>query len=851
MVNDPTAYTPKEIESKWQARWEAARVWRASREIATAKNLKKFYILDMFPYPSGRLHMGHVRNYTLGDVIARYRRGQGYHVLHPMGWDAFGLPAENAAIKNKTHPEKWTIENTQAMKRQLSRLGLGYDWEREITTCLPEYYRWEQLIFTEMFKRGMAYKKASTVNWCPSCATVLANEQVEDGKCWRCESETTTRELEQWFLKITDYVPELLEYLDKLPGWPERVKLMQKHWIGRSEGAEIEFDLEGGLGRLKIFTTRPDTLYGVTYMAVAPEHPLAEKLASGKPQEGAVRAFVDAIRKQDKIKRTAEDAPKEGVATGANAIHPLTGQRIPIFVANFVLMDYGTGALMAVPAHDARDHAFAKKYGVPIVEVIRPGSSSPSSGLNAARTVNDEAYTEAGVLVASGEFDGLPSDAAKTAITKKLEKIGHGRATVNYKMRDWGLSRQRYWGAPIPIVYCPKCGTHPVPAHQLPVVLPKDIEFTGEGGSPLARHPDFTKTKCPNCGDPNARRETDTMDTFMESSWYYLRYLSPNENDRPFDPADAAYWLGVDQYIGGIEHATMHLLYFRYFHKVLRDLGYLPKTLSKQDLDEPVRNLMNQGIVYKDGAKMSKSKGNVVEPDDILAKYGADTARVFSMFAAPPEKVLEYNDAGVEGSYRFLARVFRMVINHESLLTQVSAYAGKQSALTSDGTKKLRAKVHQTIAKVERDVAQDYHFNAAIAGIMELVNEIYAYPIEFGNQENRSVLRESIETTLRLLNPFAPHLTEELWERLGHKDMLIDQPQPVADPEALVRDVITIVVQVNGKLRGEVRVSPALAQEQVEELARTETKVAAHLAGKELVKTIFVPGKLVNFVVKG
>lgn len=843
MANQPGehrnhSYDPQAIEDKWQERWEKDRVWEASSD----RSLKKYYILDMFPYPSGHLHMGHVRNYTIGDVIARFRKAQGYNVLHPMGWDAFGLPAENAAIKNKVHPEKWTLGNIGAMKKQFKRMGIGYDWTRELATCLPNYYKWEQLFFTQMFERGLAYKKGSTVNWCPSCVTVLANEQVEDGRCWRCESEVTTRELEQWFLKTTSYAQELLEGLEKLTGWPERVRVMQRNWIGASQGCEMTFGLENG-EELRIFTTRPDTLFGVTYMAVAPEHPLVPTLTRGKPQEKEVLSFVEKCRKQDRIVRTAEDAPKEGIATGSFAIHPLTGARVPIYVANFVLMDYGTGALMAVPAHDTRDHAFAKKYGIEIREVIRSRNQDRPP-------ISEAPFIDPGVLVNSGRFDGMDSEDAKLAIAEELEKQGKGKRTTTYRLRDWGLSRQRYWGAPIPIIYCSKCGAVAVPEKDLPVVLPKDVEFTGEGGSPLARHPDFLKTTCPKCGDTNARRETDTMDTFMESSWYYLRYLSPNQDEKPFNQEDLAHWLGVDQYIGGIEHATMHLLYFRFFHKVLRDMGYFPKTLDPYDRDEPVRNLMNQGIVYKDGAKMSKSKGNGVEPDEIIGKFGADTARVFMMFSAPPEKILEWSEQGVEGGFRFLARVWRMVENHESVIQGIAAWSGPHSALSMEAPKKLRSKTHQTIAKVEHEFNHGYHFNTAIAALMELVNEIYQYPVELGREENRAVLREAIEATVRLLHPFAPHITEELWERMGGKEILTGKALPTADPDALVRDVITIVVQVNGKLRGSIQVGANLPEPNVIELARSEGKVVPHLEGKQVVKTIFVPGKIVNFVVK-
>lgn len=836
-------YDPHRVETKWQERWAREKVWEATEN----PSLRKYYVLEMFPYPSGRLHMGHVRNYTLGDVIARFRKAQGYNVMHPMGWDAFGLPAENAAIKNKVHPEKWTLENIATMRTQLKRLGFGYDWTREVTTCLPEYYKWEQLVFTRMLEKGLAYRKKSRVNWCPSCQTVLANEQVEEGRCWRCESETTTQELAQWCLRTTAYTQELLEDLDTLTGWPERIRSMQRNWIGRSEGAEVEFTLqtEGASPPQKIvvFTTRPDTLFGVTFLAVAPDHALIETLLKGRKEEPEARAFIQQCLKQKVATSEAETAEKLGCFTGSYARHPLTDAKIPVYIANFVVADYGTGALMAVPAHDARDHEFAKKYRLPIIEVIRPktGGDSPS--------VESTPFVDAGTLVNSGAFNGMESESAKTKITSELERQGKGRKTIQYRMRDWGLSRQRYWGAPIPVVYCTACGIVAVPERDLPVVLPKDVDFTGEGGSPLARHPDFLKTKCPKCGASDARRETDTMDTFMESSWYYLRYCSPHETSAPFDPDQAKYWLGVDQYIGGVEHATMHLLYFRFFHKALRDLGFLPKDMNAQDIKEPVRNLLNQGIVYKDGAKMSKSKGNVVEPDLIVGQYGADTARVFSMFAAPPEKVLEWSDKGVEGAHRFLSRVWRLIEKYDSILKGTPPFQGQQKNLSNDANRKLRAKTHQTIEKVTQDFDNGYHFNTAIAAIMELVNELYAYTPDFGVEEHRAVLREAVEATVRLLHPFAPHITEELWERLGHSELLCQQPLPKADPDALVREVMTIVVQVNGKLRASLEVSKSLDKDKIIALAREDTRLQQHLAGKTVRNVIFVPGRLVNFVV--
>lgn len=841
-------YRPESIETKWQKIWSEQKLW----EVTEDRSKPKYYVLEMFPYPSGKLHMGHVRNYSIGDAIARFRRAAGYNVLHPMGWDAFGLPAENAAIKHGVHPETWTLENIIQMRAQFQRLGFGFDWSREITTCLPEYYKFEQEIFIKMFEHGLVYKKASSVNWCPSCATVLANEQVEDGKCWRCDSDVTTRELEQWFLKISQYADELLRDLDTLPGWPDRVKSMQRHWIGRSEGAEIKFRLESDAfvkerptdsDTLTVFTTRPDTLFGATYLALAPEHPWALALVAGRTDEKDARAFIERCRRTDKTIRTAEDAPKEGFFTGAYARHPLTDARLPIYLANFVVTDYGTGALMAVPAHDVRDFAFAQAYQLPIVSVIAAES-------HLAGEQQELPFTQLGILSNSGAFSGLTSELAKHQITDALAAKQLGRATVQFRLRDWGLSRQRYWGAPIPMIICPTCGTVPVPREQLPVVLPKDLEISGQGNSPLQFHPDFAQTTCPKCHNPKARRETDTMDTFMESSWYYLRYTSPWETSAPFSAEAVQYWLGVDQYIGGIEHATMHLLYFRFFHKVLRDLGYFPDSLQGQDRNEPVRALLNQGIVYKDGAKMSKSKGNVVEPNEIIEKFGADTGRLFSLFAAPPEKVLEWSDQGAEGCYRFLGRVWRLVQNNESLFAGIPSFAGTQAQLTIEASRKLRAKTHQTIQKVTGDFANGYHFNTAIAAIMELVNECYLYEVNLAREESRAVLKEATETTLRLLHPFAPHITEELWSQLGHTQCLTGMILPTLDPVALVRDTIRWVVQVNGKWRAEVPAGVQVAESVVVDLAKSEPKVASQLEGKTLVKTIVVPKKLINFVVK-
>ncbi|MBI3555346.1 MAG: leucine--tRNA ligase [Deltaproteobacteria bacterium] len=834
-------YDHKATESRWQDAWRKLHVF----EVDAISNKPKYYILEMFPYPSGTIHMGHVRNYTMGDAMARYKAARGFNVMHPMGWDAFGLPAENAAIKHKTHPAKWTYSNIAYMKRQFERMGWLFDWRREAATCAPDYYRWEQLFFIQMLEKGLAYRKLSSVNWCNSCNTVLANEQVEEGKCWRCENDVTTKELTQWFYKVTAYAEELLAGCDKLPGWDERVTTMQRHWIGKSEGAELLFEVADGPKKgvkIPVFTTRPDTVGGVSFLSLAPEHALTLELARGANIEARVAAFVDKVRKIDKIKRSAENFEKEGVALGAHVLNPVTGEKVPVFAANFVLMDYGSGAVMAVPAHDVRDHAFAKKYGLPIKQVIAP---LLESGAELPRPVSEAAYTEPGRLVNSGEFTGLTSEDAKRKIPQWLEKKGAGHPTVNYKLRDWGISRQRYWGTPIPIIHCEKCGPVPVPKHELPVVLPEDVEFTGEGASPLSKSAVFVNVPCPKCG-ALGRRDTDTMDTFVESSWYYLRFCSLPTPDKPFRPEDVAYWGPIDQYIGGIEHATMHLLYFRFFHRVLQDLGWIPAGVAR----EPATNLLNQGIVYKDGAKMSKSKGNVVDPDSIIERFGADTARLFILFAAPPEKVIEWSDQGVEGSYRFIGRVWRMLQGNISLIQDVKPYAGQQSALNHAEAKKLRTKTHQTIQKVTNDLDHDFRFNTAISAIMELVNEIYSFKVELNDQTGREVLRESIETVVRLLCPFAPHVTEELWRLLGHDSLLTLEKWRDHDAQAVLLDVITIVVQVNGKHRANLTISKDVPKDEIAAMASKDPHVVAHLKDKELVRTVVVPGRLVNFVVK-
>jgi leucyl-tRNA synthetase len=818
-------YAPNVVEKKWQDKWAAENSFKSTEDHAR----QKYYLLEMFPYPSGRIHMGHVRNYSIGDVVGRFKRMRGFNVLHPMGWDAFGMPAENAAIQNKSHPAKWTTENIDYMRGQLKRMGLSYDWDRELATCDVRYYSLEQQIFLEMFERGLAYKKSSFVNWCPSCETVLANEQVEDGCCWRCDSDVTQKELDQWFFRITDYADELLDFTDKLPGWPERVLVMQRNWIGKSFGCEIDFSLEKG-GSIKVFTTRADTVFGATFMSLAPEHPLARSLTT--PERLAeVEAFIDKVKHTEKIRRTAEDLEKEGIFTGSYCINPATGEKMPIFLANFVLPDYGTGAVMAVPTHDQRDFEFARKYDLGLKVVIQPeGAVLDPACMN-------EAYVEPGIMVNSGRFDGMSSTLGKEKVADWLEEQGKGKKTVNFRLRDWGISRQRYWGNPIPIIYCDDCGTVPVPAKDLPVILPLDVEFTGDGGSPLSRVDSFLNVPCPLCGKP-ARRETDTMDTFVESSWYFLRYCCPDYVDGPLDRDKVNYWMSVDQYIGGIEHAVLHLLYARFFTKVLRDLGYV-------NVDEPFTNLLTQGMVIKDGAKMSKSKGNVVDPNALIEKYGADTARLFSLFAAPPEKDLDWNDQGVDGSSRFLNRLWKLV--YEALPFIVSAGDVKVAGLTDEG-RALRRLVHKTIRKVTADIDERFHFNTAIAAIMELVNGIQAFTPK-NLPQNAAVLKESLESTLLLLYPFVPHFSEELWETTGHSGGIELAGWPGFDEEAAADDELLIVVQVNGKLRSRITVPVDAAEAFVKESALADEKVVQFLQESVPRKVIYVPGKLVNIVV--
>ena len=826
-------YDFKDIEEKWQKAWEDQACFRTGE----SRDGKKYYVLEMFPYPSGRIHMGHVRNYSIGDVVARYKRMQGFDVFHPMGWDAFGLPAENAAIKNNTHPAKWTYENIANMRTQLKRLGYSYDWEREIATCHPGYYRFEQEFFLKFLKKGLVYRKNAPVNWCPSCHTVLANEQVEEGLCWRCDSEVQQKELSQWFLRITDYAEELLSALDTLTdGWPERVLTMQRNWIGKSVGAEISFKVKDLDEHIDVFTTRPDTLFGATFMSLAPEHPLVEKLIPGTGNEDEVRAFVDRISKMDRIVRTADDLEKEGVFTGRYCINPLNGREMPVYVANFVLMGYGTGAVMAVPAHDQRDFEFASKYDLPKQVVIMPRDGSLD-----AETMT-EAFTAPGVMANSGTFDGMDSEGAKQAIIDHLAADNLGKPTVNYRLRDWNISRQRYWGAPIPVIYCDACGIVPVPVGDLPVELPLDVKVNPDGRSPLPDCESFVNVTCPACGKP-ARRETDTMDTFVESSWYFARYTSARNEDAPFAPEDAAYWLPVDQYIGGIEHAILHLLYSRFFVKALRDEGYLTH-------DEPFKNLLTQGMVLLGGSKMSKSKGNVVDPDEMIGKYGADTVRLFCLFAAPPEKDLEWNDKGIEGSSRFLNRLWRLVDELEDILSPTGPCVSVDGEL-SDAGKELRRKEHDTVRRVERDIENKFQFNTAIAAMMELVNTLYTTKDDLhGSADGPRLVSSAISSLLVTLSPIAPHICEELWSRMGYTRALATEPWPRHDPEALKTSEVTVVVQVNGKLRGQISVAADATSKDIETQALNDQNVARHIEGKNIVKTIVIPGKLVNVVVR-
>jgi leucyl-tRNA synthetase len=855
-------YEPIAIEEKWQKKWEDEKAFKVTED----QQKKKYYLLEMFPYPSGKIHIGHVRNYTIGDVVARYKRMKAFNVLHPMGWDSFGLPAENAAIEHKIHPAKWTNENINHMKKQLKRMGFSYDWDREVSTCEPKYYRWEQLFFIWMYEKGLAYKKRSTVNFCSKCDTVLANEQVEGGLCWRCSTEVQEKVLDQWFFKITAYIEELLDYCDKLPGWPERVMTMQKNWIGKSYGCEVDFPMADGNGAIKVFTTRQDTLFGATFMLVAAEHPLVMELVKGKACEKDVRQFVEKIKKQDKLMRTSEYYEKEGIFLDAYCKNPLTGREMPIYAANFVLADYGTGCVMAVPTHDQRDFEFAKKFNLPLIVVISPKDKT----LDPASMT--EAYIDEGILVNSGKFNGMENTKVLEAIADFLESEGKGKRTIQYRLRDWGISRQRYWGAPIPMINCDKCGIVPVDEKDLPVVLPENVKLSTEGGSPLAAMKEFVDTTCPKCGG-KAARETDTMDTFVESSWYFDRYCSPDCDTKPgLDRKKLDYWMPVDQYIGGIEHAILHLLYARFYTKMLRDFGVI-------GVDEPFTNLLTQGMVCKetmkcaehgflfpeqavDGKchicgkdivigkteKMSKSLKNVIDPDYLVKKYGADTARMFCLFAAPPEKDLEWSDQGVEGSFRFLSRLWRIC---DEYLNDIKYVSSLPAGVDLEGELKgLRRKTHQTIHKVTIDIEDRFHFNTAISAVMELVNTVYQIKRPASDDKIAlATVREALETAVVLLVPIVPHITEELWQQLGHKTLAADVSWPQFDPAMASEEEMTIVVQINGKLRSRMTVAVDEDPEKIKTDALTDEKIVSLLSGAKVLKVIYVPKKLVNIVI--
>lgn len=858
-------YEPRALESKWQKFWEETKLFK----IEENPDKEKYYLLEMFPYPSGNIHMGHVRNYTIGDVVARYKRMQGFNVLHPMGWDAFGMPAENAAIANNSHPARWTYENIDAMRFQLKSLGFSYDWEREIATCRPEYYRWEQWLFLKMYKKGMAYRKESFVNWCEHCQTVLANEQVEAGMCWRCGKQVHQKKLWQWFFRITDYAEDLLSYCEKLPGWPDKVITMQKNWIGKSVGAEIRFPIENTGEQIPVFTTRQDTVYGATFMCLAPEHPLVIKLSEGTQQEKEVSEFIDRISIQDRSSRAVDSYEKEGVFTGAYCINPLSGIHMPIYTANFALMEYGTGAVMSVPAHDQRDFEFARKYDLDIVVVVKPYDDDldPVS--------MTEAYAGEGTMVNSGPFNGMDNIKALDEIASYLEQKGLGKKTVSFRLRDWGISRQRYWGAPIPIIHCKTCNIVPVPEEDLPILLPEDAGLLEGGKSPLPTLESFVNTTCPICGSREARRETDTMDTFVESSWYYERYCSPNYDSGMFDSKAVDYWMPVDQYIGGVEHAILHLLYSRYYTRVLRDFGLVK-------YKEPFTRLLTQGMVCKetvscpehgfllpdevDGTgedrgckkcgqatttgrveKMSKSKKNVIDPNILLEKYGADTTRLFCLFAAPPERDLEWSEQGVEGGYRFLNRVWRLARMWMDSIREAEPFDGRPDQVGGDSRDVVK-KTHETIKKVTKDIEDRFHFNTAISSIMELVNTLYGVEPEKSPQKI-AVMRFAMESVTLLLSPIVPHFAEELWNALGFETSILLASWPSYREDALVKDEFLIVVQVNGKLRSRFNVDADADDGTIKEMALSDERVQKFIDGKPVRKVIVVKKKLVNIVV--
>lgn len=820
-------YNFKEIEKKWQKRWDEENIYKVTED----KSREKYYVLEMFPYPSGKLHMGHVRNYSIGDVVARFKTMKGFNVLHPMGYDAFGLPAENAAIKNNVEPAKWTYENMAEMTEQLKQLGLSYDWDREVATCKPDYYKWMQWIFIQFYKKGLAYKKESPVNWCPSCATVLANEQIVDGECERCKTAVTKKSLSQWYFKITDYADRLLDGLDDLEGWPNKVKIMQKNWIGRSYGAEVVFKIDGFDCNLEVFTTRPDTLFGVTYMVLAPEHPYVLDLVGGSDREREVKAYIEEVKKKNEIERSSTTGEKTGVFLGRYAINPVNEKKIPIFISDYVLMNYGTGAIMAVPAHDERDFAFAKKFNLEILPVISPdGKKISGSDLK-------EAIIEDGIMLNSGKYDGRKNREVSDEIVAELQKRDIGEKKVNYRLRDWLISRQRYWGTPIPMIYCDNCGWIPEEESKLPVLLPTDVEFTGKGESPIATSKTFKDVSCPKCGK-KAEREVDTMDTFLDSSWYYLRYCDARNTERIFDKEKVDYWMNVDQYIGGVEHAILHLMYARFFQMALTDLGY---TKSQ----EPFKNLLTQGMVVKDGKKMSKSIGNIVAPSEIIESYGADTARLFILFAAPPERELDWSDEGVEGSYRFINRVYKLVYENIARYPDVLPVD-----FTNDNKadKELLFVLNSTVKKVGIDIGERFNFNTGISAIMELVNFMYKY--KEGKDFNPELFKQAIHKLVLILAPFTPHVCEEMWSGLGNETSVHLEAWPIVDEKVLVRDVVEIVVQINGKVKFKVDVENELSKEELEKSLFEKEEVKNLIQGKDVIKVIAVPNKLLNIVVK-
>lgn len=819
-------YNFTEIEKKWQKKWEEEKPFKVSED----RSREKYYVLEMFPYPSGKLHMGHVRNYSIGDVIARFKKMKGYNVLHPMGYDAFGLPAENAAIKHNVEPAKWTWENIAEMNRQLRELGLGYDWDREVATAHPEYYRWMQWIFIQFYKKGLAYKKENPVNWCPSCQTVLANEQVVDGCCERCGAPVGKKNLSQWYFKITDYADRLLGNLDKLEGWPEKVKTMQRNWIGKSHGAEVEFKVQDRDETLTVYTTRVDTIFGTTFMVLAPEYPTVLEMVEGTEYEADVRAYIDRCAHMNEIERTSTTNEKTGVFIGQYAVNPFTGKSMPIYISDYVLMGYGTGAVMGVPAHDQRDFDFATKFGLEIIPVIDP--QDPEVDVNNLK----EACAAEGIMINSGEFTGMKNKDAIEKIAEIAAERGIGKKTVNYKLRDWLISRQRYWGTPIPMIHCDCCGWVPEKEENLPVMLPTDVEFTGKGESPLTTSKTFVDTVCPVCGKP-AKREIDTMDTFLDSSWYFLRYCDARNTEEAFSKEKTDYWMNVDQYIGGVEHAILHLMYARFFQMALYDMGYVSQ-------EEPFRNLLTQGMVIKDGAKMSKSLGNVVSPAEIIEKYGADTARLFILFAAPPERELDWSDKGVEGSYRFINRVYRMVYDYSQKYKDVpDTYEVKTEA-----DKSMAYWLNYAVKKVSDDIGTRFNFNTAISTIMEMVNEMYRYK---EGEVDPGLFGASVKTLILLLSPFIPHVAAEMWEHLGYEGALHEQPWPEYDEKALVKDSIEIVVQINGKIKDKINIPGDMSRDDMIKLADENDKIKALTEGKNVVKVIAVPGKLINLVVKG